>query len=178
MKIFKALVLVVLILNCLNANAFIGGLFKKGGIMLETKKTAPAFTLLDQDEQSRSLEQYKGSYVLIYFYPKDDTPGCTKEACAIRDNFGAFDELSVSVLGISPDSPKSHKKFADKYHLPFTLLSDTKKEVAKLYGADGIFLKRISYLIGPEGDILKTYPNVDPANHASEIIEDIKSIKS
>lgn len=134
---------------------------------------APDFELLDQNKEKHKLSNYSEQYVLIYFYPKDDTPGCTKEACMIRDNYDAFKEKKVKVFGISADSPESHQKFIEKYHLPFTLLSDEKKEVAKLYNADGIFLKRISYLIAPGGKIEKFYPNVDPANHADEILQDL-----
>ena len=142
--------------------------------------------MLDQDEATHSLKQYRGSYVLLYFYPKDDTPGCTKEACAITDVYGDFKQLGVVVLGVSKDSPKSHKKFATKYNLPFTLLSDADIAVAELYGAwkektmfgkTALGMLRISYLIDVEGKILKVYPNVDPANHALQILKDVKELK-
>ena len=124
--------------------------------MLDIKTIAPDFKLLDQDGKEHSLSYHHGSYVLIYFYPKDDTPGCTKEACVIRDMYKDFESNGVKVFGISADSVESHKKFAEKYQLPFTLLSDSKKEVIKLYGADGaLYTKRISYLIGPDGVIEK-----------------------
>ena len=97
--------------------------------------TAPDFTLLDQEGEAHTLSSYKGRWVLIYFYPKDDTPGCTKEACAIRDAFPQFDASRAVVLGISPDSVRSHKKFAEKYELPFTLLADEGHVVADAYGA-------------------------------------------
>ena len=154
--------------------------------MLEINKPAPDFTLLDQVEATHSLKQYRGSYVLLYFYPKDDTPGCTKEACAITDVYGDFKQLGVVVLGVSKDSPKSHKKFATKYNLPFTLLSDADIAVAELYGAwkektmfgkTALGMLRISYLIDVEGKILKVYPNVDPANHALQILKDVKELK-
>lgn len=145
----------------------------KGDKPMQAIKAAPDFTLLDQDRNPHKLSDYSSDYVLIYFYPKDDTPGCTKEACMIRDNYAEFEEKKIKVFGISADSPESHKKFIEKYHLPFTLLSDENKAVAKLYEADGLFLKRISYLIGPGSQIIKFYPNVDPANHATEILADI-----
>lgn len=133
---------------------------------------APNFKLLDQDSQIHQLSDYSDQYVLVYFYPKDDTPGCTVEACTIRDNYDGFEQRNIKVFGVSPDSPASHKRFIEKYHLPFTLLSDPDKEVAKKYNADGLFLKRISYLIAPGGEIAKFYPKVSPAEHSQEILED------
>lgn len=142
--------------------------------MLAVGKTAPTFRLLDQNSKVHELESYLGKYVLVYFYPKDDTPGCTKEACALREVYGDFMRLGVTVMGISKDSPESHKKFADKYELPFILLSDPeKKAIADYHAKGGIFTKRISYLIGPDGTIAKVYPKVDPATHAAEILQDI-----
>jgi peroxiredoxin Q/BCP len=146
--------------------------------MLEVKTLAPDFKLLDQDGKEHSLSYHRGTYVLIYFYPKDDTPGCTKEACVIRDMYKEFESNSVKVFGISNDSVENHKKFAEKYGLPFTLLSDPKKEVIKMYGADGVlFNKRISYLVGPDGIIKKVYPKVDPEHHGLEILKDIYALK-
>ncbi len=145
--------------------------------MLKIDKKAPDFKLQDQDGKIHKLSDYVGKLVLIYFYPKDDTPGCTKEACAIRDNYEDFEKLGVQVFGISKDTPESHKKFEKKYDLPFTLLADTKREVIKKYDAikeifGNIGTKRISYLIGKDGKILKIYPKVDPTTHALEILED------
>lgn len=146
--------------------------------MLKVKTIAPHFKLLDQDGKEHSLFHHRGSFVLVYFYPKDDTPGCTKEACVIRDAYKDFESNNVKVFGISADSVESHKKFAEKYQLPFTLLSDPKKEVIKKYGADGaLFSKRISYLINPLGKIEKVYPKVDPAHHGVEILKDIYALK-
>lgn len=146
--------------------------------MLNTKTLAPNFKLLDQDGREHSLLSHRGSYVLIYFYPKDDTPGCTKEACVIRDIYKDFESNGVKVFGISTDSVESHKKFIEKYQLPFTLLSDPKKEVIKVYGAGGTFAtKRISYLVGPNGIIEKVYLKVDPTNHGIEILQDIYKLK-
>ena len=146
--------------------------------MLDIKTPAPNFKLLDQNGKEHTLAYHRGSYVLIYFYPKDDTPDCTKEACTIRDMYKDFESNGVKVFGISADSVESHKKFAEKYQLPFTLLSDPKKEVIKAYGADGaIFNKRISYLVGLNGMIEKVYPKVDPTTHGLEILKDIYKLK-
>lgn len=147
--------------------------------MLNIKTLAPDFKLFDQEGKEHSLFSHRGSFVLIYFYPKDDTPGCTKEACVIRDMYADFESNGVKVFGISADSVKSHKKFAEKYQLPFTLLSDPKKEVIKTYEANGgLFTKRISYLVGPEGIIEKVYPKVDPTYHGAEILKDIYALKN
>ena len=144
---------------------------------LSVGSLAPDFTLFDQNSLEQTLSSLKGQYVLIYFYPKDDTPGCTMEACSIRDNINKFKDFDVKVFGISADSPESHKKFIAKYDLPFDLLSDPKKKAVKAYDADGLFIKRISYLIGKEGEILKFYPNVNPSKHAGQILEDLAALK-
>lgn len=145
---------------------------------------APDFTLPDQDGVSRTLSSYQGQRVLLYFYPKDDTPGCTKEACAIRDAFPQFDSTRAVVLGISPDSVKSHKKFAEKYELPFTLLADEGHAVADEYGVwgkkkfmgreyEGVL--RTSFLIREDGTIAKVYENVKPEQHAAEVLADLEA---
>ena len=153
--------------------------------MLEIGTKAPGFSLADQDNANHSLADYAGKYVLLYFYPKDDTPGCTKEACAIADVYNDFNRLGLQVLGVSKDTPASHKKFAQKYNLPFALLSDTELEVAKaydawqeksMYGKSFMGVSRISYLIDPEGRISRVYPKVDPASHALEILKDLKEM--
>lgn len=146
--------------------------------MITQGTIAPDFTLLDQDGSAHTLSQYRGRYVLIYFYPKDNTPGCTTEACVIRDLYKDFEQNNVKVLGISADTSASHKKFSDKYNLPFTLLADTKKEVIKMYDANKtpIGIKRISYLIAPDGTVAKTYPKVTPADHGAEILKDIYAL--
>ena len=145
---------------------------------------APDFTLPDQEGTMHSLSQYKGKWVLVYFYPKDMTPGCTIEACEIRDNHRAFEKKNAVILGISADSQNSHTKFAQKYSLPFTLLSDPKKEVIDAYGAlakKSIFgktflgTKRSSVLIAPDGTVAKIYPKVSPKGHAQEVLRDIES---
>ncbi|NBV97937.1 MAG: peroxiredoxin [Proteobacteria bacterium] len=137
---------------------------------------APDFTLNDQNGKAQTLSSYKGKFVLVYFYPKDDTPGCTVEACSIRDNVAQFAKYDVKVFGISADDVASHKKFIAKYNLPFDLLADTNKTVAKLYGADGLFIKRISFLIDKEGKFAKLYPSVNPSQHAGEILADLASL--
>lgn len=145
---------------------------------------APDFTLFDQDGSAHTLSAYQGKRVLLYFYPKDDTPGCTKEACMLRDALPDFTKLDAVVFGVSADSVKSHKKFAEKYGLPFTLLADEGKEVVNAYGVwgkknmmgreyDGIF--RTSFLIAPDGSILKVYENVKPELHAAQVLADLQS---
>jgi len=144
---------------------------------------APDFTLLDQDGTAHTLSQYRGKWVLVYFYPKDDTPGCTKEACAIRDADPDLSSLGAVVLGISADSVKSHKKFAEKYGLTFPILADEDRVAIDAYGVwgdkkfmgreyEGIL--RTSFLIDPEGVIRKVYENVKPEVHAAEVLQDLK----
>jgi peroxiredoxin Q/BCP len=144
---------------------------------------AKDFTLEDQDGKKHTLFDYRGKWVLIYFYPKDDTPGCTKQACAIRDALPDLKKLKITVLGISTDTVASHKKFAEKYGLPFTLLADPEKKVVKLYGVwgkkkfmgreyDGTM--RTSFLVEPKGTIAKVYENVKPETHAEEVLKDLK----
>ena len=151
---------------------------------IEVGKMAPDFELPDQNGKLHKLSDYRGKTVLLYFYPKDDTPGCTKEACSIRDSQSNFKNLTTVVLGVSVDSVESHKKFAEKYGLPFPLLSDEKKEVVKLYGVWGkkeaaglkhqeLGTLRSSFLIDPEGKIAKIYEKVKPEIHAEEVLEDV-----
>lgn len=146
---------------------------------------APAFTLPDQEGKEHSLSGYKGRWVLLYFYPKDDTPGCTIEACAIRDQFKDFTKIGAVVLGVSTDSVASHKKFANAYKLPFTLLADVTKEVVGRYGVFGekkfmgrtyLGTMRTSFLIDPKGKIVKVYEKVKPEIHAAEVIVDLKAL--
>ena len=142
--------------------------------------TAPDFNLLDEGETSRKLSDYRGKPVVLYFYPKDDTPGCTKEACAFRDDYSDYERAGVIILGVSPDSPKSHAKFKKKYDLPFTLLADEDHAVANQYGVwgpkklmgrsyEGIL--RTTFLIDESGKIRKVFENVKPAEHSKEILE-------
>jgi peroxiredoxin Q/BCP len=152
-------------------------------LMLSVGDKVPNFSLPDQNGVLRSLREFAGKRVIIYFYPKDDTPGCTKEACMIAEAYTDFTKHDVVVLGVSKDTPHSHKKFAEKYMLPFTLLSDTSGEVIEQYGAwdekrmfgrtfHGII--RMTYLIDKNGLIAKVYPDVDPATHALELLKDVK----
>jgi peroxiredoxin Q/BCP len=155
---------------------------------LETNMLAPDFTLPDQNGRECSLSEYRGQWVLLYFYPKDDTPGCTKEACSIRDAFPQFENLNIKVFGVSVDSPESHKKFVEKYSLPFTLLSDTHKKVVTRYGVwgeeyasfmgrehEGVI--RSSFLIDPTGTIEKIYTDVKPEKHANEVLRDLQRLE-
>ena len=150
---------------------------------LRVDDKAPDFKLPDQKGNDHSLKDYRGKWVVVYFYPKDDTPGCTKEACAVRDNLPAFKELKAAVLGVSVDSVRSHAKFAEKYGLNFTILADESKKVVNRYG---VWTKknfmgrkymgtlRTSFLINPSGKIVKIYENVKPEVHAEELLEDLK----
>jgi thioredoxin-dependent peroxiredoxin len=146
---------------------------------------APGFSLRDQNEQIHTFSEYSGKYLLIYFYPKDDTPGCTKEACNFRDGINELTKRGVEIVGISKDSVSSHKKFADKYKLNFTLLSDPEHQVIEAFGAWGIKkfmgkefqgVKRNTYLINPSGEIIKTYENVNPLSHFENILKDLEII--
>ena len=144
---------------------------------------APGFNLPDQQQRMHSLADYRGKWVVLYFYPKDDTPGCTREACAFRDDMQQLSALGSQVLGISVDDTKSHQAFADKYHLPFPLLSDTTARVAMAYGAfnDWLvmkFAKRYTFLIDPAGKIARTYLDVDTSKHSGEIIADLKQLQA
>lgn len=153
---------------------------------IDINQEAPNFSLPDQDGKIHSIFDYKNKWILLYFYPKDDTPGCTKEACSVRDNFPHFGNLNAVVLGISADSVKSHKKFAEKYKLPFTLLSDETKETIKAYDAwgkkkflgktfEGVL--RTSYLINPHRIIVKIYKNVKPNDHAEKVLYDLNQLQ-
>lgn len=153
--------------------------------MLPVNSIAPDFTLPDEEGTLRSLHQYRGKRVLLYFYPKDDTPGCTKEACMISDVYKDFSAKNIAVLGVSKDSPASHKRFKEKYHLPFTLLSDPEGKCIEAYGAwqskvmfgrELMGIARISYLLDEQGVIVKVYPDVNPATHALEILNDVRSV--
>jgi peroxiredoxin Q/BCP len=150
-------------------------------IKLHTK--TPDFSLLDQHGTVHTLKQYLGKKVLLYFYPKDDTPGCTTEACSFRDNQKALTEAGLVVLGVSKDTVKSHKKFADKFELPFPLLADEDTLVSQAYGVWGMKkfmgreymgITRSSFLIDEKGFLVKVYENVKPSEHVGEVAFDIK----
>jgi peroxiredoxin Q/BCP len=141
---------------------------------------APEFKLQDENGDVRSLSDYRGKVVVLYFYPKDDTPGCTTEACAFRDDYSVYQQAGVTILGVSPDTPKKHAKFKAKYELPFTLLADIEHRVCELYGVwgrkkfmgreyDGVF--RTTFLIGADGMILSVFENVKPDGHSTEVLQ-------
>jgi peroxiredoxin Q/BCP len=144
--------------------------------ILKVGDKAPDFSTLDQNAQRITMSQFLGKKVALYFYPKDATPGCTAEACGFRDSLNDLQDKGVQVIGVSCDDVESHKKFVEKYGLPFTLLSDPSKDMIKSYGAGGMMTRRVSYLIGKDGTVLKYYPKVDPTTHAEEILNDIKNI--
>ena len=148
-------------------------------LKLKEGDIAPAFEVQTNGGGKVSLEEFKGKNVILYFYPKDDTPGCTKEACAFRDFFAEFKQRGAVVLGVSTDSAKSHDKFVEKFKLPFTLLADEDKKVVQAYGVWGeksfmgrkyLGTHRVTFLIGPDGKIKKIWPQVKPDEHAKEVL--------
>ena len=148
-------------------------------LKLKEGDKAPAFDAATSGGGRLSLADFKGKNVILYFYPRDDTPGCTKEACAFRDDFAAFKKKGAVVLGVSPDSVKSHDKFVTKFKLPFTLLADEDKAIVQAYGVWGekVFMGRkylgvyrVTFLIGPDGVIKKIWPTVKPEEHAAEVL--------
>ena len=125
----------------------------------------------------RRLSEYRGKVVVVYFYPKDDTPGCTTEACNFRDNFDDYNSKGIEVIGVSVDSESSHKKFVEKYDLPFVLAADTSKEISKKYHVLGVgTAKRVTFIINKEGKIAHIYQKVSPKEHANEVIGKIKEL--
>ena len=147
--------------------------------ILEQGAKAPSISAKDQDGKSVTLEEYRGRKVVLYFYPKDDTPGCTKEACAFRDNFPKFNIAGVEVLGVSIDDEGKHKMFAEKYQLPFRLVSDPDRKIVEAYGVWGqkkfmgreyMGTSRVTYLINEEGVIEHVWPKVTPDKHAEELL--------
>lgn len=149
--------------------------------LLREGELAPDFELPDQSGTPVRLSSFRGRRaVVLYFYPKDDTPGCTTEACGFRDDHAALAQLDAEVLGVSFDSVASHQKFVEKYGLNFRILSDEEKEVGKRYGATGLgalFAKRITYLIDKEGKIAKVFPKVSPAKHAAEVRAALRALE-
>lgn len=151
--------------------------------MITEGSKAPSFALLNQDGNEVSLASLTGKKVVLYFYPKDDTPGCTKEACAFRDNLPKFDTSNAVVLGVSPDSVKSHKKFVEKYNLPFQLLSDESRTMLSeydvwkeksMYGKKYMGVERTTVIIDEEGIIKKIFQKVKVEGHAEEVLEIVK----
>ncbi len=152
-------------------------------------KPAPNFKLIDQDGIIRSLKDYRGKWLVLYFYPKDNSPGCTKEACVFRDEHAVIAQFgNTNIIGINKDSVASHKSFAQKHQLNFPLLSDPTHEVTKAYGAwkfsksrliDRVFAtRRNTYIINPDAQIVKAYHGVNPKNHAAEIIQDLQELQN
>lgn len=156
-----------------------------GGVQaaeLKVGDPAPSFELRDQNGEIHRLADYRGQWLVLYFYPKDDTPGCTTEACAFRDEFVVLKQMDVVLMGVSLDDVESHREFAGKYHLPFPLLSDPKGEVAHSYGSlwrlgPIRFAKRHTFIIDPEGSIVKIYRSVSPKQHGGEIIHDLEALR-
>ena len=152
--------------------------------MNETPYEAPNFSLKDSNGNQHSLDDYHGSWVVLYFYPKDDTPGCTAEACSLRDARDALAEMGAQIIGISRDDPSSHEKFKQKHSLNFTLLADTDATVIRQYGAWGkkMFGKegvlRKTFLINPAGQVVKVYGRVTPVGHGEQVIADLKALQT
>jgi thioredoxin-dependent peroxiredoxin len=153
-------------------------------MVLSAGEQAPAFELLDNEGNLHKLSDFKGQTIVVYFYPRDDTPGCTKEACSFRDAYADFREAGVEVIGISPDNEGSHSKFINKYQLPFVLLSDPDHKVCDAFGAwglkkmygreyEGVF--RTTFVIDPDGVIKHVFENVKPADHSQEVLEVVKA---
>lgn len=152
---------------------------------LETGDIAPSFQAFDQDGNKVSLKNFKGKLVILYFYPKDSTPGCTKEACSLRDRFSTFKKKNVIILGVSKDSQKSHQSFIEKFNLPFTLISDVDKKVQEaygvwqektLYGRRFMGVVRTTFIIGADQKIIYVFNKVDCENHAEEILDKLEEL--
>ena len=150
---------------------------------IQTGQAAPAFQLLDQEQKMHSLADYSGKWLVVYFYPKDDTPGCTTEVCTFRDDIFKLHELGAEVVGVSVDNTDSHKKFAEKFSVPFPLLADEGGKVAERYGSLTSmgpikFASRNTFIINPQGKIAKIYLGVKPEKHSTEVIADIKALQA
>jgi peroxiredoxin Q/BCP len=145
---------------------------------------APGFKLQDQAGKWHALSDYRGKWVALYFYPKDDTPGCTTQACGFRDNIFAFNKEGAVILGVSVDDVASHKAFAEKHGLPFTILADSDKAVTRQYGVLKSYMglmelaRRDTFIVDPQGRIAKHYESVDPSGHSQVVLEDIKALKA
>ncbi len=151
--------------------------------LLKKGDKAPDFAGVDQNGNQKKLSDYKGKKVVLYFYPKDNTPGCTAEACNLRDNYSELTSMGFEVIGVSPDNEKSHTNFVGKYNLPFTLLADTDMEILKAYGAwgekkmygktyEGVL--RTTYVIDEEGTIFKVFPKVNTRDHTKQILQELE----
>ncbi|NDG84838.1 MAG: thioredoxin-dependent thiol peroxidase [Proteobacteria bacterium] len=154
--------------------------------LLKAGDSAPRFRAVDENGAEVTLESLKGRITVVYFYPKDDTPGCTKEACDFRDSFARLQGEGIRVLGVSKDSPESHRKFRTKYQLPFTLVSDQSGEVCEgfgvwkeksMYGRKYMGIERSTFVIGPDLKIMKVYPKVSVTGHVDEVLSDIRTLR-
>ena len=153
----------------------------RSGILPEVGMPAPDFSLPDQHGKLHALQDYRGQYLVLYFYPRDDTPGCTEEACTFRDDLQQLTAMNAQVVGVSVDDKYSHESFAEKYHLPFHLLADKNGVIADSYGAlmNLTVMKlacRYTFLIDPQGNLAKVYLNVETSRHSKQIIEDLKKL--
>jgi peroxiredoxin Q/BCP len=153
---------------------------------IKENSKAIEFSLIDENNLPHKLSEYRGKPVVLYFYPKDDTPGCTKEACNFREDYSAYQRESLEIIGISPDSPESHAKFKAKYNLPFTLLSDKDHKVCELYevwgkkkfmGHESMGVLRTTFLIDKTGVIVKVFNDVKPAEHSTEVLAEYSKLK-
>lgn len=170
-QLIKSLLVCLLFLGVVTVNA------------IEIGKLAPDFTLSDQKNQPQTLSKMRGQWVVLYFYPKDETPGCVAEACSFRDNIVAIKAKNTAVWGVSVDNNESHDNFAKNHQLPFTLLADPNGRVAKRYGSLRNLLifkiaKRHSFIIDPQGKIAKVYRSVNPKSHVAEILKDLQNLQS
>ena len=152
--------------------------------MVEVGKPAPDFTLLDQNGKKVTLSKLKGSPVVVYFYPKDDTPGCTKQACGFRDTFAEYEKAGVKILGVSPDDSESHTKFIAKFELPFTLLADVDRKVCELYdvwkeknmyGKKSMGIVRTTFVVDDKGIVKKIFPRVKVDGHSDKVLEALRA---
>ena len=169
-------------LNQLLVSSVVLGVGGAQAAMLETGQAAPDFALPDQDGKARKLADWRGKWLVLYFYPKNDTPGCTTEACNFRDDWLLLQELGAEVVGISVDTSASHAAFAQKYKLPFPLLADAQGEVATRYGALSDwwvykFAKRQTFIVDPQGRIARIYRSVDSDKHSAEIVADLRQLR-
>jgi thioredoxin-dependent peroxiredoxin len=163
--------------------AWLPGAYADGAAPPAVGAAAPEFKLQDQTGKEHQLKDYRGKWVVLYFYPRDNTPGCTSQACELRDNIFAFREAGAQILGVSVDDVESHKKFSEKHKLPFPILADSTKQTTKTYGVLKSYLgtielaKRDTFLIDPQGKIVKHYAGVDPKGHSERVLNDIKALQ-
>lgn len=167
------------VVSCALATVFSGAV----GAELKPGDAAPPFELPDQHSQAHRLSDYRGQWLVLYFYPRNDTPGCTTEACEFRDDLFTLKRMGAALLGVSTDDVESHQAFAEKYHLPFSLLSDARGELAGRYGAlvrmgPLKFAKRHTFIIDPEGRIAKIYRKVRPKEHSDQVIADLERLRA